>query len=91
MSDVAAESALGTADILQVMRMIPHRYPMLLVDKVVDMRKDESATGIKNVTINEPYFQGHFPTQPVMPGVSFGRTRKPKATFSNTVMCRNKA
>ncbi len=69
MSDVAAESALGTADILQVMRMIPHRYPMLLVDKVVDMRKDESATGIKNVTINEPYFQGHFPTQPVMPGV----------------------
>lgn len=69
MSDVAAESALGTADILQVMRMIPHRYPMLLVDKVVDMRKDESATGIKNVTINEPYFQGHFPSQPVMPGV----------------------
>ena len=69
MSDVAAESALGTADILQVMRMIPHRYPMLLVDKVVDMRKDESATGIKNVTINEPYFQGHVPSQPVMPGV----------------------
>ena len=69
MSDVAAESALGTADILQVMRMIPHRYPMLLVDQVVDMRKDESATGIKNVTINEPYFQGHFPSQPVMPGV----------------------
>ncbi|MFX6728709.1 3-hydroxyacyl-ACP dehydratase FabZ, partial [Acinetobacter baumannii] len=50
-------------------RMIPHRYPMLLVDRVIDMVKGERATGIKNVTINEPYFQGHFPTRPVMPGV----------------------
>ena len=60
---------VGTADILKIMRMIPHRYPMLLVDRVVDMVPDESATGIKNVTINEPHFMGHFPTRPIMPGV----------------------
>ena len=69
MTDPAAETALDTADILRVMRMIPHRYPMLLVDKVIKMKADESAVGIKNVTYNEPYFQGHFPSRPVMPGV----------------------
>jgi 3-hydroxyacyl-[acyl-carrier-protein] dehydratase len=69
MSDTAGETALDTADILRVMRMIPHRYPMLLVDKVIKMKADESAVGIKNVTYNEPYFQGHFPSRPVMPGV----------------------
>ena len=69
MTDTAAETALDTADILRVMRMIPHRYPMLLVDKVIKMKADESAVGIKNVTYNEPYFQGHFPSRPVMPGV----------------------
>jgi 3-hydroxyacyl-[acyl-carrier-protein] dehydratase len=69
MTDPAAGTALDTADILRVMRMIPHRYPMLLVDKVVEMKADESAVGIKNVTYNEPYFQGHFPSRPVMPGV----------------------
>lgn len=52
-----------------IMRLIPHRYPMLLVDKVVDVTPAERAVGIKNVTINEPFFQGHFPTRPVMPGV----------------------
>ncbi|MGQ3030419.1 MAG: 3-hydroxyacyl-ACP dehydratase FabZ [Ferrovibrionaceae bacterium] len=67
MSDTGA--TMGTAEIMDVMRMIPHRYPMLLVDRVIDMVKGERATGIKNVTINEPYFQGHFPTRPVMPGV----------------------
>ena len=56
-------------DILRIMKMIPHRYPMLLVDRVVDIKSDQSAVGIKNVTMNEPHFQGHFPTRPIMPGV----------------------
>ena len=56
-------------DIAQIMNAIPHRYPMLLVDRVVDMVLGESCTGIKNVTINENFFQGHFPSMPVMPGV----------------------
>lgn len=56
-------------DINRIMQMIPHRYPFLMVDKVVDIVANESAVGIKNVTINEPFFQGHFPQRPVMPGV----------------------
>ena len=59
----------GTVDILGIMEMIPHRYPFLLIDRVIELVPDESAVGIKNVTINEPFFQGHFPRQPVMPGV----------------------
>ena len=51
------------------MRLLPHRYPFLLVDRIVDIDGDNSAVGIKNVTINEPHFQGHFPDQPEMPGV----------------------
>jgi len=51
------------------MEMIPHRYPFLMIDRVVDVVPDESAVGIKNVTINEPFFQGHFPGHPVFPGV----------------------
>lgn len=56
-------------DIAQIMEAIPHRYPFLLVDKIVDVEKGESCVGVKNVTINEPFFPGHFPQKPVMPGV----------------------
>lgn len=56
-------------DINAIMRMIPHRYPFLMIDRVADIVVNESAVGIKNVSIAEPHFQGHFPTRPVMPGV----------------------
>ncbi|WP_417318040.1 3-hydroxyacyl-ACP dehydratase FabZ [Emcibacter sp.] len=56
-------------DVLRIMELIPHRYPMLLIDSLKDIVPGETAVGIKNVTINEPFFQGHFPAQPVMPGV----------------------
>jgi len=56
-------------DIVRIMEMIPHRYPFLMIDRVEDLVLDVSAVGIKNVSINEQYFQGHFPTSPVMPGV----------------------
>lgn len=58
-----------TIDIHRIMELIPHRYPFLLVDRLEDMQLGESAIGIKNVTFNEPHFQGHFPGAPVMPGV----------------------
>jgi 3-hydroxyacyl-[acyl-carrier-protein] dehydratase len=56
-------------DIEQIKETIPHRYPFLLVDKVTEIEEGKQVTGIKNVTANEPYFQGHFPDYPVMPGV----------------------
>lgn len=59
----------STADILEIMEMLPHRYPFLLIDKVIDIVNAKSATGIKNVTFNEPHFLGHFPQKPIMPGV----------------------
>lgn len=61
---------ITSADIQLIQRIIPHRYPFLLVDKVVDIDGTSSATGIKNVTMNEPHFQGHFPGTPIMPGVT---------------------
>ena len=56
-------------DVQQIQGLIPHRYPFLLVDKIVELVKGESCTGIKNVSFNEPHFQGHFPEYPIMPGV----------------------
>ena len=64
-----AQEATVEIDIQRVMQMIPHRHPFLMIDKVVDVVPNAHATGIKNVSINEHYFQGHFPTRPVMPGV----------------------
>ncbi len=55
--------------VTDIQRLIPHRYPMLLVDRIQDIRGEEGCVGIKNVTFNEPFFQGHFPDEPIMPGV----------------------
>ena len=62
-------TVLEAADIAAILKMLPHRYPFLMVDRVHSMRGDEFAIGVKNVTINEPQFLGHFPERPVFPGV----------------------
>ena len=90
-----------TLDIQQIFELIPHRYPFLLVDRIEQIRGDESCVGIKSVTVNEPYFQGHFPGRPVMPAVlllegmaqcagaicalSMGRDRPPQLVYFITI------
>ncbi len=69
MTEGAAPAALGPLDIVRVMAALPHRYPMLLVDRVEALVPDRSISAIKAVTINEGFFQGHFPGRPIMPGV----------------------
>ena len=56
-------------DINEILKMIPHRYPILLVDRILELEPNESIVGLKNVTFNEPHFMGHFPSKPIMPGV----------------------
>jgi 3-hydroxyacyl-[acyl-carrier-protein] dehydratase len=65
----AATTTLEAADIAAILKALPHRYPFLMVDRIIDMQGDEAAIGLKNVTVNEPQFLGHFPGNPVFPGV----------------------
>lgn len=69
MSDDSKPATLGVADIKEILKSIPHRYPFVMIDRIIDIDGDNSAIGIKNVTFNEPQFTGHFPDNPVMPGV----------------------
>ena len=95
-----ANTTLETADIAAILEALPHRYPFVMIDRILGMRGDEAAIGIKNVTANEPQFLGHFPGQPVFPGVlmieGMAQTagvlcirargkQKPKAVFFLTV------
>lgn len=69
MAESEATRTLESMDIQRLLASLPHRYPFLMVDRVIEIDGDNSAIGIKNVTVNEPHFMGHFPGQPVMPGV----------------------
>ena len=61
--------SVEAVEILEILRLLPHRYPFVMIDRIIEIRGDDSCIGIKNVTINEPQFLGHFPENPVMPGV----------------------
>jgi 3-hydroxyacyl-[acyl-carrier-protein] dehydratase len=67
--DEKVAQVLEAYDIERLLKSLPHRYPFLLVDRIIDAQGDQSCIGIKNVSVNEPQFQGHFPERPVMPGV----------------------
>ena len=69
MTSTPIDPGLPQADLALIKRIIPHRYPFLFIDKVINIVAGESAVGIKNVTVNEPFFEGHFPAKPIMPGV----------------------
>jgi 3-hydroxyacyl-[acyl-carrier-protein] dehydratase len=97
----AAPRTFETFDIQKLLTLLPHRYPFLLVDRIIEARRDEFGIGIKNITANEPQFQGHFPGRPIMPGVlliegmaqtagalcvaSLGDGAKPQAVYLMTV------
>ena len=77
-----APTTLQTADIMEILELLPHRYPFLLVDKIIEIDGDNSCIGIKNVTFNEPQFTGHFPTRPIFPGVFLIEAMAQTASFS---------
>src|SRR5207249_7284768 len=96
-----ADAKLEAADIAMILKALPHRYPFLMVDRIIAMRGDDAAIGIKNVTVNEPQFLGHFPGNPVFPGIlmiegmaqtagalcwlSQARNDQPKHVYSMTI------